>query len=158
MMAANLLRLARLVGRPELQQLAARTLRSFAHHLQLVPHAMPKMLVALQRWHEPAPAVVVVGSPESAGSLLEPLLERSVADPTVIWADEAFRTRYGCRAGLAHVFAMLDRWQDTPAISLCHDGRCEQPVTEPDHLRRLLVAQPFARHLRSSNVAPGRQP
>jgi len=115
---SNLLRLSALLGRPELREVALRSLDAFRPHWEKFPQAMPAMLCALEQallW--PPQRLEVSGEPGSAEvrALLDVLWE-SPAPPRILVRGSG----------------------GNPAVTLCAAETCLPPATTPESLRELL--------------------
>ena len=60
--ASNLIRLGRMLGRPDLEERGRRTIEAFAAQWSRLPQAMPQMLIALGQAVHPSQEIVLNGS------------------------------------------------------------------------------------------------
>jgi uncharacterized protein YyaL (SSP411 family) len=104
---------------------------------------MPQMLVALDLdWEAPA-QVVVAGekSDPATQALLRAVNGRFAPAKVLLLADEAARAALGARLPW---FAAMGPVKDRPAVYVCKDRACEQPLTDPAGLDQLLPQRQLA--------------
>lgn len=129
----NLMRLARMTGRTEYETLADRTARTFAATLNRVPSAFAQALQTIQFAEGPAVEVVIVGDrnlPETQ-TLIQAV--RSVYCPhkTVLLKEPGVEK-------IAPFTADMQSVGGKPAVYICRNFSCEQPLTDPDAVRLAL--------------------
>ncbi len=136
--AMNLLRLASMLDRPDLEKLAARTIGSFAGQ-EASPFGFERMLAAADLLEGRRCQVVVVGALSDAQTqALIAALNRDYdpgrmvlhLDPASPGAEDLCR-RIGPLRGKTPVHGR-------PAAYVCFDGTCRPPATGPDELLRQL--------------------
>jgi hypothetical protein len=133
----NLLRLARLTGRTELEDRAAAINRAFASDVQQQPVGYTQFLAALDFGVGPAREVVIAGEPDAQDTqaLLRALRTHFLPRKVVLLR------RAGEQPAIAEL-APFTKGQ-TPvkgqaAAYVCRNFTCERPVTTPDALLELL--------------------
>jgi uncharacterized protein len=134
--AGVLLKLGRLLGRGELEEEGARTLRTFQPLLEHAPGAFHQALLALGFFQGPRVEVAIVGPSEARGTCELVRAARASLRPYAVlaWA-----------AGDGIVPAGAPPWLEgktlvggKPAAYVCHDRTCVAPVIEPEDLRAAL--------------------
>jgi uncharacterized protein YyaL (SSP411 family) len=121
----NLLRLAALTGDESLRERADRTLALFASHMRQAPAGMAAMLCGLDWAAGTTGEVVIVGQGAAARPLRRAVLD-GFAPHTVV----AGWPQTGPAADLA---LLHDRGgaEARPAVHVCRDFACQQPVHDP---------------------------
>ena len=139
-MLMNLLRLARMTGRQDLEDAAGRLTDAFAGQVGARPAMHAEFLCGLDYAFGPATEVVVVGRRDNArAEALLGALARAYL-PTVVTlfkpvgeADAAARIE-----ALAPFTRDMKEVDGSPAAYVCTAGRCLRPVTTPADLLKLL--------------------
>jgi hypothetical protein len=136
--AGALLRLGRLLGRADLEEEGARTLRTFQPLLEQAPGAFHQSLLALDFFQGPRVEVAIVGR------------RADPATPELLRTARARLRPYcvlGWAAGDGLVPAGAPPWLEgktlvdgQPAAYVCRDRTCAAPVTTPADLARALDA------------------
>ena len=135
----NLLRLARLTGRPDYDERADRLLKSMATLVEKQPSAFTAWLAGLDFALGPAQEIVVVGEPDrfETRRLLDVL--RSVYLPRkVILLKHAGNAE--ALTTIAPFTKEMEAPNDVPTVYVCENFQCHQPVTDPEALRAVLSA------------------
>ena len=134
----NLLRLARLTGRAELEELAEKTGRAFGAHLNRAPHAFPQAMQAVQFAAGDAAEIVIVGDPALPETRELIRAVRSVYAPhkTVLLKT----TGDSALDKLVLYTKELTLVGGVPAVYICRGFACEVPLTDPADVRRALVS------------------
>ena len=134
----NLVRLARLTGRPDYEKLASEASSAFSRQVASQPAAFTFFLAALDMAIGPSQELVIVGDPESEDtrSLLAVAREGFHPNRVVLLrppgpAGEAIVEL----APFTKDFGLLD---GRAAAYLCSGFACERPVSEPEALRDLI--------------------
>ncbi|MCK5484341.1 MAG: thioredoxin domain-containing protein, partial [Gemmatimonadetes bacterium] len=134
----NLVRLARLTGRPDYEKLASETASAFSRQVASQPAAFTFFLSALDMAIGPSQELVIVGDPEAEDtrSLLAVAGEGFHPNRVVLLRPpgEAGSTI----AELAPFTESFDLLDGRAAAYLCSGFACEQPVSDPDALRELI--------------------
>jgi hypothetical protein len=130
-MVANLLRLGRLTGRPELERAAARTVEAMAGSVSRAPEAHAQFLCGLDLALGPSREVVIVGQRHDPGTrrFLEPLRRRFLPRVSVL-----FRPRDKGSPSILEIAPYaraMTGVEGLPTAYICSGNRCEQPTTDP---------------------------
>lgn len=142
--ALALLRLARLVGEPRYERIAARVVLSMGEIASEIPQAFGNLLVALSRFLAPPSEVAIVGDPAdpATAELLKRIHARFLPFTTLALrrpdAAESIESAIPLLAGRTMVSGEATAY-------LCRNYSCRAPVTTPDALDEEL-----------NEVAPGR--
>ncbi len=152
-MLMNLLRLARLTGRKDLEDAAERLTDALADRVAAQPRAHAAFLSGLDYALGPAAEVVVVGRRADARTkaLLGPLT-RAYLPNVVALFKPAGETDIAARLeALAPFTRDMKEVDGSPAAYVCTAGRCLRPVTSPEELLALieLRVNEFKEHLRA---------
>lgn len=146
--AANLLRLAGLLGNEDYKSAAVKTINAFQNRLENVPFAIPQMCASgflLQRW--PLRQVVVVGSlknPETQ-HLLDAVHSPFVPDKSVIIIDP---TDSDClefwksnnQEAVTVASSLLTEGGDCkPTVFVCQNYTCQAPTSDSKMVKELLT-------------------
>jgi len=111
----NLLRLARLTGRRDLDDTAEKALAAFAPRLAQTPEAMPQMLAALEYSRSKPVQIVLAGSRDAIEPFLAELRRRFLPFATVLLAAHA-----------------PGQYPAVPAAAyVCENFACQLPTTDP---------------------------
>ncbi|NPV47037.1 MAG: thioredoxin domain-containing protein [Armatimonadetes bacterium] len=130
---SNLLRLARLTGRTELEGYADRMLRAFGAQVRSNPTAHTHLLSALDFALGPTREVVIAGDPASASA--QPLLRaaRSGYRPRQVLLLKSAETA-AALGQLAPYTAPLPIEEHQAVAYVCNNGACELPTSDPGEL------------------------
>ena len=132
--AMNLLRLARITGRPDFQASADRTLRAFASRMNEMPAAVPQMMAAFAYSLTPPKQVVIAGGQDQDKTLramLNAVHARFLPDYTLLVASEGL-------AKLAPAIAALVSKDGLATAYVCENYTCQLPTTDRERLIQLL--------------------
>ncbi len=137
--AMNLLRLAVLLGRSDLQTAAESVFRAAVGRIGRAPLGLDRLLAALDFCHGPVTEVVVVGprhDPATAG-LLAAAWGWYRPNRVIVWLDPSGSGAEGLtrRLPLLRDRAMVG---GRPTAFVCEGSTCRQPVTTPEGLAGLL--------------------
>ncbi len=135
---------AHLTGSPDAAEKAARTLARYGPHLGRLARAMPLMARALGAWHAGLIQVVVVGEPSRAETrrLLAAVAARYLPFALVLPVAPGERQARLARR-LPWVGALTAR-AGVPTAYVCRGFVCNEPVTTPEELARVLAAHAVA--------------
>ncbi|HEY5895584.1 MAG TPA: thioredoxin domain-containing protein [Chthoniobacterales bacterium] len=124
--ANNLLRLSAMLDRPDLRDQCGKLLLAFAGTMERTPHAVPQMLVAVDRYLEPPQQIVLAGDVASPAfqSLAREVHRRFLPRTVVIAADSSTHE--------------MPPQNGLPTAYVCENFVCKLPVTAPDDLARLI--------------------
>ena len=138
----NLLRLARLTGRSDLEERAGDLARAFAPAVSRTPSAHAFFACALDFAIGPSREVVVVGSPGSAdtASLLSRL--RTAFLPSTVWLSVDPGDEGGELRALAPFTAGMDMQEGKATAYVCRAHTCLRPATDPEEVLSLLREVP----------------
>lgn len=120
----NLLRLARITGRKDFEDTAARALAAFAPRLSEAPEAMPQMLAALEYRRSKPVQIVLAGTRDAIEPFLAELRRRFLPFATVLLA--------------AH--APVPYPPGPAAAYVCENFSCRLPATGPHEFAQSLDA------------------
>lgn len=134
----NLLRLARLTGRPELDIRAESLARAFAAQIRHMPSAFCMFLCGVDFAESKGRNVVVTGYPDTPGTeaMLQAVNSAYAPDTTLL-----FRNAQQPEA-LAQVVpftAYLTPKDGRPTAYLCENYTCSQPITDLDELKERML-------------------
>ncbi len=136
--ADNLVRLARLTGRPEYEHAASAVFESASVEVQRMPSAHCRMLTAVHRRDTESVEVVVVGAADSGETRKLIAAARRTQSPsmTVLLVEpgesgDVVRDLAPFTSG----YSLVD---GLPAAYVCRDFSCRAPVTDPTEVERLL--------------------
>lgn len=125
--ALNLLRLADLLKKEEPSERASRILRVFSTQIERMPHAVPCLLCALDRWHESSQQIVIAGKGPEVDKLLNPLRRNYLprASVAVLSSDQD-----------KEFFRKQNDWFSTlegsvPTAYFCENFACQLPMKDP---------------------------
>ena len=138
-MALNLIRLARVTGRSELERAAGKVFRAAAEGLANQPLAHTQMLVALDLALAPGQEVVIVGdrSDPAARALWDEARSGFAPHRALLWLPPGDRGRRV--AELAPFAAGMGLVEGRPAAYVCRDFACQRPITDPGELAEALA-------------------
>jgi uncharacterized protein YyaL (SSP411 family) len=132
--ALNMLRLARITGRDDLSEMAARQLSAFAGAVSQYPRAHAFFITAVQTALTPPREIVIAGKEGSEGvkRLVEAVHREFLPDAVV-----AFRPESGERPEIEDL-APFTRGRGTvnglPAAYICENFSCHEPTTEVEKM------------------------
>ena len=138
-MVSNLLRLGRLLGRPDLEAKAGRLIEVFSGKISQYPAAYTQLLCGLDFAPGPSREVVVVGrtgAPDTQ-ALFDVLRKEFIPNTVVLFrpAEESDPKI----VKLAPFAAAMKSLGDRATAYVCSNYHCERPTTNPEELRSLLV-------------------
>ncbi|MCX8125718.1 MAG: thioredoxin domain-containing protein [Dehalococcoidia bacterium] len=134
----NLLRLARMTGRSELEETAQMAVRAFAGRVSRAPSAYTQFMSALDYAFGPSYEIVVSGVPGREDTRLMLAAVNRPFFPNKVFLfrpDDEVSPEIVDIAGFTSDQHMVG---DKATVYVCHEGRCEVPVTESEQLLRLL--------------------
>jgi uncharacterized protein YyaL (SSP411 family) len=134
----NLLRLARLTGRPEYEEKAASLSRAFADEVLQSPGSYTHVMIALDFALGPSYEVVIVGDPqaEDTKTMVNILGKTFVPSKVVIFRPATAKSADITR--LAEFTKDLRSLNDKATAYVCRNFRCELPTTEARTMMALL--------------------
>ena len=133
----NMLRLARLTGRVDLEKQANDIGQAFAQEIQNNPIGHSQMLIALGQAIFPSPEVVIVGPSREASTqaLIQAINRTPVLD---VHAVHKPTDQESAITQIAPFTSDLQTMNDRATAYLCHDYKCEMPTQDADELARRL--------------------
>jgi uncharacterized protein YyaL (SSP411 family) len=138
-MLMNLVRLARMTGRRDLEESAGRLTAAFADQVRDEPHAYAEFLCGLDHAFGPAAEVVVVGKSEDGRTkALLGALKRTYLPNTVI----LFKPVEKSSAPIEKISPFTKDMVEVngrAAAYVCSNGRCLRPVTTAEKLLQILA-------------------
>jgi uncharacterized protein YyaL (SSP411 family) len=138
-MLRNLVRLARMTGRRDLEESAGRLTAAFADQVRDEPHAYAEFLCGLDHAFGPAAEVVVVGKSEDGRTkALLGALKRTYLPNTVI----LFKPVEKSSAPIEKISPFTKDMVEVngrAAAYVCSNGRCLRPVTTAEKLLQILA-------------------
>jgi uncharacterized protein len=137
--------LAELLDRDDLRAIARGTLDGYARRLRHAPHAMPRMLVAMDLESATPRQLVIVGRRAAADTraLARELDRRFLPHDQPLFVDP---DAPGALADLAPFAVSLPMKDGCATAYVCVDRSCRFPVTDPRALAGLLDERPTAPH------------
>jgi len=136
----NLLRLARMTGDTSLEEMAARSARSFFSSVRQAPSAHAYFLCALDYSFGPSYEVVIAGRPEAADTREMLRVLQTTFLPHVSFL---FRPHDDSAAGIMQIAAFTRQHtaiKDRAAAYVCRDYHCLLPTTDPEAMLAMLQA------------------
>jgi len=139
--ALNLLRLGRMLGRPELEETGRKTIEAFAAQWGRAPQAMPYMLTALGMAVNTSREIVLNGAFEHPEfeALRTEINHRFLPDVVTVYAINGQVVPDGLFAGVAVESLIVARESKVPMARVCQDFACRLPVSQPADLAELLI-------------------
>jgi uncharacterized protein len=136
--ATNLLRLARLFNRVDLEETAQRTIAAFTPRLLNLPVALPQMLCAVEERLAGPRQIVIAGDSGDAATqaLLNTVHARFVPRAALVLVDSPETRAFF--AATAPAIAAMTPLEGRPAAYVCRNYTCQLPVTDPEELTKLL--------------------
>ena len=130
----NLLKLARLTGRSEMEQQAVETGKAFGESVERSPSSFSQALIALGFAHGDALEIVVVGdrNSEDTRKILELINRTYKPGKVVLFKDSAEAAALERVAPFTKEQGMVN---GKTTVYLCRNFACEQPITSLDDLR-----------------------
>jgi uncharacterized protein YyaL (SSP411 family) len=133
-----LLRLGRLTGRADLEEVAEGTLRAYQRLLEEAPGAFHQMLIAVDLFAGPRREIVIAGPADAEETKALVRVVRSMFLPRamLLWT-KGDGERAGAVSALLEGKTMVG---GRPAAYVCRDQVCDAPLTEPAALEAALRA------------------
>jgi hypothetical protein len=140
--AMNLIRLSRMIDRPEWESLAVETMANFGETLRSQPGVLPLMASALDFHRTPHRQVVVAGplGDSRTAVMLRRLAARYLPTTATIPLDPG--PAGDVPRSLNPFLGGLTPLNGTPASYVCRNFVCDLPVTDPGALAALLEEKP----------------
>ncbi len=136
----NLLRLSRMLHDDQYAQRAKALFEAFSGTLNDAPASVPQMVAAWQFSQAPARQAVIAGDPRSASGrqLARSVLRDFHPDLVVLYSRDAAILS----GDAASAVAAMQPVGGLPALYVCENFVCREPLTSPEKARRLLARTP----------------
>jgi uncharacterized protein YyaL (SSP411 family) len=134
----NLVRLARLTGRPDYEKLASETASAFSRQVASQPAAFTFFLSALDMAIGPSQELVIVGDREAEDTRSLLAVSREGYHPSRVVLLKPTGAGGDTIAELAPFTESFTPLEGRAAAYLCSGFACEIPVSDPDSLRELI--------------------
>jgi uncharacterized protein YyaL (SSP411 family) len=134
----NLVRLARLTGRPDYESLAANTSGAFSRLIASQPSAFTFFLSALDMAIGPSQELVIVGEPEADDTRALLAVANEGYHPSRVVLLRPPGAKGAALVALAPFTESFGPLDGSAAAYLCSGFTCERPVSHPDALRELI--------------------
>ncbi|MFZ5644806.1 MAG: thioredoxin domain-containing protein [Bacillota bacterium] len=136
--ALNILRLARITGRDDLQKMAERQFKAFAGAVSDYPRAHTFFITALHSYHTPPREVVIAGREGSEGvrSMVEAVHREFLPDTVV-----AFRPENGGPPEIEELVPFTrgrGAVDGMPAAYICENFSCHEPTTDVEKMMSII--------------------
>ncbi len=140
MAMVNLIRLGRMLGSAELEDLAAKTGGAFSKWIERSPSAFTHFMVALDLASGPSQELVIVGRREAddTQAMLRAVSSRFLPRLVVLFRDAGAEEGGDPVAELAPFTKPYAAIDGKATAYVCSGFQCEQPVTDPGEMMRLL--------------------
>ena len=138
-MASNLLRLGRLLGRPEFEARAGRLVEAFSGKITQYPAAYTQFLCGLDFALGPSREVVITGRTGGPDTLAMLDVLRKMFLPHAVVLFRPTEEDEPEIVKLAPFTAGMRALDDKATAYVCSNYRCARPTAEPDKLRSLLI-------------------
>jgi uncharacterized protein len=139
MVMLNLITLARLTGKPELEELAAAIPRAFSGRLAESPAAYTQLLVALNFLLAPSREVVIVGPTGTEGTQAMLRAVNRVYQPNLVLLFKPAGTDAARIEALAPFVSNYTASEGRATAYICRNQSCQLPVTEAAAIPELLA-------------------
>lgn len=135
----NLLKLAAYLDRPDLRDMAGKTLITYSDHLTKIPIALPEMTSALMFYHSVPTQVFIAGQAEdnNTQALLD-VLRKSFMPGRILAVADGPQGRAGLLYTRHASLSKLHPIHGKSAAYVCRNFACSLPVTEPQDLVKSL--------------------
>jgi len=137
-MAANIVRLGRLLGRVDLEEKAQRTIEAFSGKISQHPEAYTQLLCGLDFAFGPAREVVIVGRRDAPDTRAMFDLLGRVFIPNAVVLFRPVEESHSEIAKLAPYTETMAMLAGRATAYVCSNYSCERPTTNPEELRTLL--------------------
>ena len=126
---SNLLRLARLLARPDLEEKARGIMRAFGREVREHPEGYLHFLCGVEYAVNPSVEIILAGEPgaKDTARMVEALGRAYLPQATVLLRDEALEETIPFLGKCPPVKGKATAY-------LCSDNACRQPITDPDEL------------------------
>ncbi|WMW24502.1 thioredoxin domain-containing protein [Methanolobus sediminis] len=137
--AMNLLRLAKITGNPELEELADRTLRVFAEKVKSAPAGYTQFMSAVDLALNGSVEIVIAGEKNDSDTteIVSFINERFIPEKVVVLKDINSSDRISKIAPFTKDMVMSD---NKTTIHLCQDHNCKLPSNDIEKIKELIEA------------------
>ena len=139
--ASNLVRLGRMIGRPEWEERADRVLQAFAPSIVAYPAGFTQFLAALDFMVGPSREIVIAGDPSGKGTqaMLRMVQRMFLPNKVLVLRSEGEEGRR--LKALAPYTEGMAPVNGQPAAYVCERYACKRPLTGPADLQAELTSQ-----------------
>jgi uncharacterized protein YyaL (SSP411 family) len=139
--ASNLVRLGRMIGKPEWEERADQVFQAFAPSIVAYPAGFTQFLAALDFMIGPSREIVIAGDPSSDGTQAMLRTVQRMFLPKKVLALRSEGEEGRRLASLAPYTEGLGPVSDQPAAYICEGYACKRPVTDPSVLEAELTSK-----------------
>ena len=136
--ALNLIRLARFLGDPELEEKAAVTMQAFSDIIQRAPSGFSMLLIAVEFAQGESYEIVIVGDPmqEDTKQMVETIRDQYIPNRVILLKGNKHQSDEVSR--LAPFAKFHDTVNGKATAHVCIDYNCKLPTTDTKQLLKLL--------------------
>jgi uncharacterized protein YyaL (SSP411 family) len=136
--ALNLVRLARFLGDPKLEEKAAETIKAFSGIVPRAPSGFSMMLTALEFAQGESYEIVIAGDPDQPDTqkMLDTIREHYIPNKVILLKGTKHQSEEVSR--LAPFAKFHDTVGGKATAHVCIDYNCKLPTTDTEHLLKLL--------------------
>ncbi|MDA0990953.1 MAG: thioredoxin domain-containing protein, partial [Verrucomicrobia bacterium] len=136
--AMNLIRLAQMTASADFASLAEKHMTAFRERLQQVPHAMPRLMMALECLLTKPKQIVIAGDPKSADTqaMVRAIHQHFVPNKILLLCDG--ETGQATLAAYSDFLGRVTRLDGRATAYVCENFVCQLPTTDPEKLLSLM--------------------
>jgi hypothetical protein len=137
--AINLLRLAKITGNPELEELADKTLRVFAEKVSSAPAGHTQFMSAVDLALNGSVEIVIAGEKDETNTteMLRFINERFIPEKVMLVKDESDSEKISKIAAFTRDMVMSE---NKTTVHLCQDQNCKLPSNDIEKIKELIEA------------------
>lgn len=137
--AMNLLRLAKITGNPELEELADKTLRVFAEKVSSAPAGHTQFMSAVDLALNGSVEIVIAGEKDETNTteMLRFINERFIPEKVMLVKDESDSEKISKIAAFTRDMVMSE---NKTTVHLCQDQNCKLPSNDIEKIKELIEA------------------
>ncbi|MDK2827155.1 MAG: uncharacterized protein PWQ44_2335 [Methanolobus sp.] len=137
--AMNLLRLAKITGNPELEELAGRTLRVFAEKVKSAPAGYTQFMSAIDLALNGSVEIVIDGEKDDndAMEIISFINERFIPEKVVVLKDKNDADKI---AGIAPYTKDMVMTDNRTTVHICQDHNCKLPYNDIEKIKEQIEA------------------
>ncbi|MDI3486664.1 MAG: uncharacterized protein PWQ50_1884 [Methanolobus sp.] len=137
--AMNLLRLAKITGNPELEELADKTLRVFAEKVSSAPAGHTQFMSAVDLALNGSVEIVIAGEKDETNTteMLRFINERFIPEKVMLIKDESDSEKISKIAAFTRDMVMSE---NKTTVHLCQDQNCKLPSNDIEKIKELIEA------------------